>query len=435
MSPVVVAGGATMGDLLKMSQKERQRLVEINKVVCGEQRIVDAAFKLGVSYRQMKRVLARFRKEGDAGLCHRNRGRPSNRGKCPKMKAEVITIYQEQFLGWGPTLAAEKLSGMGHEVNHETLRRWLLALGLWKRARKRKPYRRWRERKSHFGELVQIDGSPHDWFGTGQKVCLMDMVDDATGKGVIRFFAHETTEAAMVVTREWVRKYGIPCALYSDHHTIYHTGREPSFQELESGKIPLTAFGKACEKVGIEIIPASSPQAKGRVERRNGVLQDRLAKELQWKRIRTIKDANAFLDRGYMEGLNKRLEQEPESPVDYHRPLLKGTDLNAVFAFEETRKVNNDWTVLYNKRVLQITGPGRHVPPAKSTVLVQERLDGSLHLYYRGQPVPFKIIPFRPAARKPVEAIPKARKPWIPPPDHPWRHFRIAKNQTKGMAS
>lgn len=310
-----------MGDVLRMSEKERRRLMEVSKVVAGEQRIADAAFKLAVSYRQMKRSMARFGREGDAGLCHRNRGRLSNRCKGPEMKAAVIGIYEEQLLGWGPTFAAEKIVEMGHDVDHETLRRWLLAAGLWKRARKRKPYRRRRERKEHFGELVQIDGSPYDWLGTGREIWLMDLVDDATGKGLFRLFEHETTEAAMVVTRQWVKRYGVPCALYSDRHTIYHTDREASLDELERGERPLTVFGKACAKLGIEIIPASSPQAKGRVERRNGVLQDRLAKELQHRKIRTIEEANAFLDGGYIDAFNERFEKAPGSSVDYHRSL------------------------------------------------------------------------------------------------------------------
>jgi len=423
-----------MGELLKMSQKERRRLVEISKVMSGEQRIVDAAFKLGVSCRQMRRSMARFRGEGDAGLCHRNRGRPSNRSKSPEVKAAAIAIYEEEFSGWGPTLASEKLSEMGHQVTHETLRRWLLAAGLWKRARKRKPYRRRRERKAHFGELVQIDGSPYDWLGTGREICLMDMVDDATGKGVFRLFEHETTEAAMVVTRIWVKAYGVPCALYSDRHTIYHTDREASLEELERGEKPVTAFGKACAKLGIEIIPASSPQAKGRVERRNGVLQDRLAKELQHRKIRTIEKANAFLDGGYIDVFNGRFEKEPESDTDYNRSLLKGTDLDAIFAFEETRKVSNDWTVSYHNQLLQITGPGRHVPPAKSTVVVQERLDRSLRLYYRGRAVPFEPVDSRPVPPKATAPIHKVKKPWIPPQGHPWREFRFGKNDAKGAA-
>lgn len=420
-----------MGDVLRMSEKERRRLVEVKKVVSGEQRIVDAVRKVRVSERQMKRSVARYLKEGDAGLCHRNRGRPSNRCKSPELKAAVLGIYEEEFSGWGPTLAAEKLVEMGYGVDHDTLRRWLLAKGLWKRARKRKPYRCRRERKAHFGELVQIDGSPFDWLGTGQEICLMDLVDDATGRGVIRFFEHETTEAAMVVTRQWVKKYGVPCALYSDRHAIYHTDREATLEELELEQKPLTAFGRACAKLGIEIIPASSPQAKGRVERRNGVLQDRLGKELRWRGIRTIEEANAFLDSGYMEALNGRLQKEPESPVDYHRPLLKGTDLSAVFAFEEKRKLNNDWTVRYYNQWLQITGTRRTVPPAKSTLLVQQRLDGSLRLYYRGRAVPFEPIASRPARPKPTQTLPPAKNPWTPPPDHPWRNHFLPRREAK----
>lgn len=421
-----------MEDVIRMSEKERRRLVEVVKVAGGEESIRDAAVKLGLSYRQMKRSVGRYRAGGDRSLCHKSRGRPSNRRIEAGIKGKMLEIYEEQFLGWGPTLAAEKLSDMGYNVDHETLRRWLCAQGLWKRARKRKPCRRRRERKAHFGELVQIDGSPHDWFGTGEKACLMDMADDATGMGLWRFFPSESSEAAMVVAMAWVKRYGAPCALYSDRHTIYHTKREATLLELERGERPLTAFGKACAKLGIEIIPASSPQAKGRVERRNGVLQDRLAKELQWRGIRTIEAANAFLDGGYIDAFNARFAKEPESPVDYHRALPKGTDLDGVFAIEEERAVGNDWTVRYQNQFLQITGPGRNVPPAKSTVTVQERLNGDLRVYYRGEPVSFEPIGHRPIPPKPEKPSHKARKRWIPPPDHPWRGYRQGNKVAQG---
>jgi len=410
-----------MKETLRMSGKERSWLVELMQVLEGKETLKDASTKLGGSYRNAKRKLKRFRDEGAAGLCHRSRGRPSNRRIEPGVKAKMLEIYEEQFSGWGPTLAAEKLLEIEFRVDHETLRRWLLARGLWKRARKRNAHRRWRKPKEHFGELVQIDGSPHDWFGTGEKCCLMNMVDDATSRSFALFFPHETTEAAMRITMGWIERYGIPSALYTDHHTIYVTDREaPTREEMEKGTGPLTALGKACHTLGIHIIPASSPQAKGRVERKHGVYQDRLVKEMKLRGIKTMEEANAFLVSGYLDELNKKFEKAPSSPLDYHRPLREDQDLKAAFAFEETRKVGNDWTVRYHNQIYQITGPSRDIPPAKGTVLVQERLDRTIHIYYRGRAVAYERITQRPE-KKAEPKIYKPRKKWTPPLDHPWR--------------
>lgn len=411
-----------MEETLRMSTRERSWLVELRQVLEGKETLKEAQAKLGGSYRNAKRRLKRVREKGDAGLVHGSRGRRSNRAKPSQMRELVLGLYREHLMGWGPTLAAEKLGEWGQGLDHETLRRWLKAEGLWTRARKRKAHRRWREPKKHFGELVQLDGSPHDWFGTGETCCLMNLVDDATGQSFALFFPHEATEAAMRVLTGWIERYGIPCALYTDHHTIYITGREePTREEMEKGMGPLTAFGKACHRLGIQIIPASSPQAKGRVERKHGMYQDRLVKEMKLRGITTMEGANAFLLSGYLDDLNRRFGKAPASPVDYHRPVREDQDLEAVFVFEETRKVGNDWTVRYQNQLYQITGPSHLLPPAKGTVLVQERLDGSLHLYYREQEVRFSPISIRPvpAAAPPVRA--KARTPWTPPPDHPWR--------------
>lgn len=410
-----------MEETLRMSKRERNWLVELRLVAEGKERLKDASAKLGGSYRNARRRLKRFRAEGDSGLVHRSRGRPSNRSKPAEERDLALRLYRERLPGWGPTLAAEKLGEWCVEVDHETLRRWLLEAGLWARARKRKMHRRWRQPKEHFGEMVQLDGSPHDWFGTGEKCCLMNQVDDATGCSFALFFPHETTGAAMRVLMGWIERYGIPCALYTDRHTIYITDREPTREEIEKDLLPRTVFGEACRKLGIRIIPASSPQAKGRVERKHGMYQDRLVKELALRGIQTMEEANAFLVSGYLAGLNDKFARVPASPVDYHRPVPEGQDLDAVFVFEETRKVGNDWTVRYANRLYQITGPSRFLPPAKGTVVVQERLDGSLHICYRGQEVRFCVIGSRPASAAAEPVRPKVKAMWIPPPDHPWR--------------
>lgn len=214
----------------------------------------------------------------------------------------------------------------------------------------------------------------------------------------------------------------MPLALYTDWKNVYVTKREPTVEEQLAGEVPRTAFGKACAKLGIEIIPASSPQAKGRVERSNGVYQDRFVKELALRGITTREGANELLRGGFCDELNRKFGRTPMSEEDLHRPVPEGVDLAAVFAWEVTRTINNDWTVRYHNRWLQITGPQGSLPPAKGKVTVAERPDGSLHLFYRGRPVAFHKIagPLPPAATPPVIAR-ATRAPVRPAPDHPWR--------------
>lgn len=408
-----------------MSGKERRWLVELELVVQGKQGLVAVARRLGMSYRQAKRVWRRYREEGARGVVHRSRGRPSNRGYGAEVRERALGVYRERLEGFGPTLASEKLVEWGVvEVDHETLRRWLVREGMWQRRRKRGPHRQWRQPRARFGELVQLDGSHHDWFGTGERACLMNFVDDATTTTLARIEAEETTEGAMRSLWGWIERYGVPLALYCDGKTVYVTGREPTVAEQLAGEPPLTAFGKACRRLGIEIIRAYSPQAKGRVERSHGVYQDRLVKELRLRGITTIEGANALLDGGFVARLNERFATTPAVAEDAHRPLPPGLDLATVFVFEESRCVANDWTVRYSNRYFQITGPQQGMPRPKARVTMQRRLDGSLHILYRGRELSFREVPL--AARvKPTRPVPMAqttspRAPQRPRPDHPW---------------
>ncbi len=407
---------------MAMSGKERARLVEMEQVVQGKASVAEAGRRLRLSGRQAKRVWRRYREGGAAGLVHRSRGRPSNRSKGEAFRQGCVAAYRERLEGFGPTLACEKLAMLGWEVDHETLRRWLIAEGMWVRARKRGPHRRWRERKPHFGELVQMDGSFHDWFGDGGSDCLMNMVDDATGKTMALVFEQETTEAAMRTLWAWIGRYGIPQALYTDWKNVYLTKREPTLEEQLAGEVARTAFGRACAKLGIEIIAASSPQAKGRVERSNGVYQDRFVKELALRGVGTREGANEMLQGGFCEELNRKFGRAPARGEDFHRTVPNGLDLAAVFCWEETRTIQNDWTVRWKNHWYQITGPRGALPPAKGKVVIQERLDGSLHLLYRGRPVAFHPIQ-GPAPRPAVSklAARSKRRPTPPAPDHPWR--------------
>jgi transposase len=415
------------GGLLVMSQRERSRLVMMSRVREEAMTIKEASDVMGVSYRQGRRIYKRYVEEGDKGLIHQNRGQPSNRSKPSEVKESTLALYKERYWDFGPTLAAEKLfEREGYQVDHETMRRWLIEAGLWERQRKRPKHREQRERKAHFGELVQMDGSHHSWFEVQEeKACLMDMVDDATGKTLAIMSEEETTVAAMQVLWAWVEKYGIPKALYVDWKNVYITQREPTLEEQLSGELPLTQFGKACQKLGIEIVPASSPQAKGRVERKHGVYQDRWVKELRLEGIRDIEAANQFLP-GFVEGLNTKFVVQPRSSADYHQPVPDGLDMRRVFCLEETRVVGNDWIVRYKNRFLQIVSQS-NLPPAKNRVTVQEHLDGIIHVIYRDREVLFREIKELPqkqlmVSSEKAQTIESGRK-YIPPKDHPWRTF------------
>ena len=286
-------------ECLEMSQKERQRLEVLNRVKRGELSLVKAAALLRLSYRQVKRVFARFRRQGDKGLPHRLRGRPSNRKADEAKRHEVLQRYRERYEDFGPTLAAEYLAQDGLKVSVETLRGWLLAAGLWQTKRKRAVHRRWRARKDHWGELLQMDGSHHDWFeGRRAKAVLMVAIDDATNRTYARFFEEETTAAAFETFQRYVGLYGLPRALYVDKDSIYRASRDRTIDEELADEPAKTQFGRAMAQLGVELICAHSPQAKGRVERRHGVFQDRLVKALRLEGIANLATANDYLHFG-----------------------------------------------------------------------------------------------------------------------------------------
>ena len=247
---------------LIMSSRERRRLKVLTLVETNKITLKEASDRMDLSYRQSLRVYQRYCAHGDEGLVHRSRGKPSNRAYSPKFRKKVIKGYEDRYDGFGPTLAAEKLAERNLCVDHETLRRWLLEKGLWKKRRKSPKHRAWRERRKNFGALVQMDGSHHNWFGPDKpKSCLMKMIDDATGVRMTLLAEEETTKAAMHLLWNWIEKYGVPVALYTDRKNVYVTDREPTLEEELDGEVPATAFGKACQKLGIKIIAAHSPQA------------------------------------------------------------------------------------------------------------------------------------------------------------------------------
>lgn len=380
-------------DLL-MSKKERRRLRVLERVKVGIITLKEAAALMGVSYRQAVRINGRYREHGAGGLVHRSRGQESNRKADPGIKEGILKRYKERYQGFGPTFAMEKLQADGYRVHHETLRRWLIEAGEWQRHRTRSAYRQRREPKKRFGEMVQLDGSHHRWFEdrTEEYSCLMSMVDDAT-KTTYGFLTEgETTQAAMRLLWGWIERYGIPMSLYCDRKNVYITDRDPTLEEQLEGREPLTAFGRACEKLGIEIITAYSPQAKGRVERRHGVFQDRFVKELRLEGISSIDAANDVLEFGFLEDLNRRFTLPAVDPQDAHVKIHKSVDLRTIFCFEETRTVSNDWVVQYENRYFQLLRDKTRAIRPKTKVILARWLDGSIHILHRKKEVPYEEI-------------------------------------------
>jgi hypothetical protein len=295
-----------------------------------------------VCYRQSKRIWQRYRAAGDAGLVHRLRGQPSARRKPPALRALALARYaEERYADFGPALMAEQLAKEKLVVDHETLRRWRLAAGQHTVRRRQQKHRQWRERKPCFGAMVQRDGSHHDWFeGRGPRCVLMVMVDDATNQMRARFVEEETTRASYDVLAGWVRQHGLPGSLYVDRDSIYRCEGGASIAEQLAGKEPQTQFGRAMEQLGVGLILANSPQAKGRMERMNGVLQDRLVKELRLAGINDLASANRFLDGKCLRAFNRRFARAAASPVDAHRAVPR--NLNEALNWEEERVVQGD---------------------------------------------------------------------------------------------
>jgi transposase len=384
-----------MARKIPMGKKEIRRSQVMAMVVEGTRTLKWAAEQMGVSYRQAIRIKKRYLSEGTEGLIHKNTGKDSPNKIDEEIRKAALDFHREEKRAdFGPTLTTEHLeSEKGIEVSVETVRQWLMGDGQWTRKRKRMQHRDRRERKEKFGELVQMDGSEHDWFeGRGPKCCLMNMVDDAQGTTYARSFPQETIEAAMRVLEGWIGHYGVPEALYTDRKNVYVLDREPTNAELLEGITkPKSHFEKACDKLGIQVIAAHSPQAKGRVERNHGIYQDRLVKEMRLRGISSIEDANKFLDEEYLKAINEKFEKEAASSEDAHVPLLDA-DLRNILVVEHTRTVSRDWVVQYNGHLYQILGENRNRPQPGKKVTLRFRLDGSMDIYWKGKPLLVKEL-------------------------------------------
>ena len=407
-----------------MSTRERRRMTLMTRVKEGLLKLRLAAQMMQVSYRQAKRIWQRFQQEGDAGLVHRSRGRASPRSRPEAERQRAVALYHQYYAGFGPVLANEHLAAdHGLVVDHETLRRWLLHAGFWEARSRRAAHRAARERRPRRGDLVQVDGSEHDWFeGRGPRAVLMVMIDDATNTTLAHFYTAEDTAAAYDLFERYVRLYGLPVALYPDRDSIYVCTREASLEEELAQVGPETQFARAMRELGVALIPAYSPQAKGRVERRHGLFQDRLVKEMRLQKICTMGAANIYLDKTFLELVNDRFTVAPRDPANGHLARPSATTLALVLSWQEPRTVAKDWTLCWRNRRLQIDARHAALGLAGRRVVVVERRDGTLAILYGKRLLTFRDAPAlsAPKLRPVVAQAPRSPRP-CPAADHPWR--------------
>lgn len=377
-------------DVFMMSRKEIKRYQVIRKVLERQIDQQEASEYLGVTDRQVRRIVKRVRAKGELGVIHKLRGKAGNRQAGLIFKQKVLELYQKNYWDFGPTLASEKLLERdGIKVNDETLRVWLIKSGLWQLKKQKNPKDRTRrQRREHFGQMTQMDGSHHDWLeGRGPKLVLMGYIDDATNKFHGRFYDYEGTMPAMGGLKGYIKRYGLPGSIYLDKHSTYKNNRKHRYTDWPfRDEEELTQFSRACKELGIEVIFAHSPQAKGRVERVFKTLQDRLVKELRLERINTLEDANRLLQ-SYLPIFNKKFEVLAKSSSDFHRQPDKSLDIDAVLSVQTEHFLRNDRTVVHNNQWYQVATKTR-----AQRVLVCEDLNGQVSIKYGKDRLQFKAI-------------------------------------------
>jgi transposase len=411
-------------DILQMTGSDRKRLSIVARCANKEITQKNAAAILGISARQVKRLVKRYRLEGDRGVIHQMRGQRSHNRTADHLKSKILSLYCRKYEGFGPTFAAEKLrKEHGLKIHGETLRLWLKANEIAYPSRRARPHRSWRQRKSCLGEMIQMDGSHHDWLeGRGEWLVLMAYIDDATNQVFARFYRSEENFSALDSFRRYIQKNGLPCSLYLDRHAVYKAQRRPLeiSEQLDGLEEPLSNFQRAAKELGVEIIHAYSPQAKGRVERLFKTLQDRLVKELRLKNICTKDEANTFLQK-YLPQFNKQFRVAAENTTDIHRKLPEDLDLRKILCINEQRTVKNDFTISFRGKLYQILDKINN-----KTVTVETWLNSSIHLACENKELRIKELPQ--PVREIVESAGKSHPGMNhlkPAPDHPWRHFNI----------
>jgi transposase len=406
-------------DIIEMRLQDLKRLKVIHEAIEKHITQETAASLIGVTERQIRRIIKAVREEGDKGIIHKARGKTSPRRIPEKIKNRTLELYKKKYHDFGPTLASEKLLEIDNiTISDESLRKWLIEEGIWKRRRKRSGHKQWRLRKACFGEMVQMDGSHHDWLeGRGPELVLMGYIDDATNTTFGRFYDYEGTIPAMDSFHGYIRKYGIPQSVYLDRHTTYKSPRKLTpEEELEGIPRALSQFERALSELGVEVIHAYSPQAKGRVERLFGILQDRLVKEMRLRGIKTKQEANDFLEE-YLPLFNRQFSIPAANDTDVHVKLPKYFNAHKALCIRTQRTVKNDHTIVVNTKLYQIED---NITAKKVTI--EERMEGSLHIINNGVSLRYREITERPG-KQITQDQRVYNRPSIPLKNHPWRRW------------
>ncbi len=380
---------------IELSQPERERLKVLHEVEQGHLTQVEGGEQLRLSDRQVRRLLVRVRAEGDRGVVHRLRGRPSNRKIPDPLQKRVLARVRQRYADFGPTLAAEHLAQEGLPVSRETLRKWMTIAGLWRpRPQRVNAVHVWRERRAVFGELVMWDSSPFAWLEErGPQLQLIAMIDDATSRFWGRFGEHDSTEENLRALEGWLRRYGRPVAFYTDKDSLFVVNRPPELKEQLRGEPPLSQIGRVLRELGIGWIPAHSPQAKGRIERLFGTLQNRLVKEMRLAGVRTLEEANRFLDEVFVPLWERRFTVAPRRSHDAHRRLDGTQRLEAILSVREGRVVGQDYTVKWEAQRWAIPRAEVRVGLRGARVEIERRLDGSRWVRFRGGYMNLAAVP------------------------------------------
>lgn len=407
-----------------MSSRERRRLIVFSQVKQGAISVAEATRSLGLSVRQGRRLWKRYREKGDSGVVHGLRGKKGNAGQ-EALRAKVLALYRQKYAACNVSHAATlMLEKQKLVISRKTLWRWLKAEGLIAQPRRHKKHRQRRERRRSTGELLQMDGSTHRWLGEALPYyVLFVMIDDATGQVFARFYESEDTASAFDLFGRYVRGHGLPLALYVDHDSIYVVNEsEAQAQRRQvAGKPAQTQFGRAMEELSVEIITANSPQAKGRVERVNRTLQDRLVKELAMAGVRDIEAANAFLEKTFLKAFNREFGKVPASGANVHHKVASHVKLEDVLCHKEIRTVGEDWCLQYESRILQIRKNHESLALAGKRVEVIQPADGILKLRYRRHSLNFVELATRPVNMPLPKPRPPVHTPQKPPAGHPWK--------------
>jgi hypothetical protein len=392
-----------MKELLLMSREEVDRASVLNQVIAKTLSQVGASLKLGITDRQLRRILRKYKKLGPRALIHGLRGKPGNR-KTPQEKLdEAINLIKEKYWDFGPTFAAEKLFE-NHRIvmDHDVLRKEMAKVGLHQIKKRKQKHRKWRERKHYFGEMAQFDGSHHAWFELRGKICcLLASKDDATNTVYAHFSEHEDINGVFTFWIEYIEKYGKPKSIYLDNGSVYKVNKKTVFDDPEV----LTQFERACEEMGIEVIHAKSPQAKGRIENGFGTLQDRLVKELRLKDINDIERANKYLKEEFLPKYNEKFEVPAKEQGDFHTPINSKEHLKQIFTVRSERLINNDFTIRFKNKWFQLDEIQPKTILQKSEAIIEEYLDGELKIRQENKYLSFKEI-----NKQDLESLRKQRK-------------------------